>query len=98
MPGTFEYDFSQTGGEYKGKSSFSTGLFIGGQFVDSKSGKTLDVINPVNGEVVGKVSAGDKEDVDIAVKAAEKAHQTVWGGTFPPFPFVGVVQKADGAG
>lgn len=80
MPGTFEYDFSTTGGEFKGKSSFSTGLFINGEFVDAKSGKTLDVINPVNGEVVGKVSAGDKEDVDIAVKAAEKAHQTVWGG------------------
>ena len=80
MPGTFEYDFSTTGGEFKGKSSFSTGLFINGEFVDAKSGKTIDVINPVNGEVVGKVSAGDKEDVDIAVKAAEKAHQTVWGG------------------
>ncbi|GHJ89961.1 hypothetical protein NliqN6_6363 [Naganishia liquefaciens] len=79
MPGTFEYDFSTTGGEFKGKSSFSTGLFINGEFVDAKSGKTIDVINPVNGEVVGKVSAGDKEDVDIAVKAAEKAHQTVWG-------------------
>ena len=82
MPGTFEYDFSTTGGEFKGKSSFSTGLFINGEFVDAKSGKTIDVINPVNGEVVGKVSAGDKEDVDIAVKAAEKAHQTVWGGKF----------------
>ncbi|KAJ9114078.1 hypothetical protein QFC22_005898 [Naganishia vaughanmartiniae] len=79
MPATFEYDFSTTGGVYKGKSSFSTGLFIGGQFVDAKSGATLDVINPVNGKVVGKVAAGDKADVDAAVKAAEKAHQTVWG-------------------
>ncbi|KAJ9117393.1 hypothetical protein QFC24_006489 [Naganishia onofrii] len=79
MPTTFEYDFSTTGGVYKGKSSFSTGLFIGGQFVDAKSGATLDVINPVNGKVVGKVAAGDKADVDAAVKAADKAHQTVWG-------------------
>lgn len=80
MPTTFEYDFSTTGGVYKGKSSFSTGLFIGGQFVDAKSGATLEVINPVNGKVIGKVAAGDKADVDAAVKVAEKAHQTVWGG------------------
>ncbi|KAJ9091002.1 hypothetical protein QFC19_009298 [Naganishia cerealis] len=79
MPGIFEYDFSTTGGVFKGKSSFSTGLFIDGQFVDSKAGATIDVINPVTGKAVGKVSAGDKADVDLAVKAAEKAHRTVWG-------------------
>lgn len=48
--------------------------------MDAKSGATLDVINPVNGKVVGKVAAGDKADVDAAVKAADRAHQTVWGG------------------
>ena len=46
--------------------------FIGGQFVDSASGATLDVENPANGQVIAKVPASDKEDVDRAVNAAAR--------------------------
>lgn len=40
MPSTFDYDFSGHG--WEGKSSFSTGLFIGGKFVDGVEGKTIE--------------------------------------------------------
>uniref|UniRef100_A0A9I9DXB8 Aldehyde dehydrogenase 1 n=1 Tax=Cucumis melo TaxID=3656 RepID=A0A9I9DXB8_CUCME len=50
-----------------------TKLFINGQFVDSVSGKTFDTIDPRTEEVIATVAAGDKEDVDLAVKAARQA-------------------------
>ncbi|XP_039023813.1 aldehyde dehydrogenase family 2 member C4-like [Hibiscus syriacus] len=50
-----------------------TKLFINGDFVDSVSGKTLDTIDPRTGEVITKVSLGDAEDIDLAVKAARQA-------------------------
>jgi aldehyde dehydrogenase (NAD+) len=42
--------------------------------------KTLDVINPANEEVVGKIALGGEADVDKAVKAARKAFAT-WSQT-----------------
>ncbi|GLT98513.1 hypothetical protein SLE2022_160150 [Rubroshorea leprosula] len=50
-----------------------TKLFINGQFVDSVSGKTFETFDPRNGEVIARVAEGDKEDVDLAVKAARHA-------------------------
>ncbi|KAL2929537.1 Aldehyde dehydrogenase family 2 member C4 [Bienertia sinuspersici] len=35
--------------------------------------KTFETIDPRNGEVIAKVAEGNKEDVDLAVKAARKA-------------------------
>ncbi|EPQ61365.1 aldehyde dehydrogenase [Gloeophyllum trabeum ATCC 11539] len=77
MPSTFTHEFNTP--VYKGKSSFNTGLFIDGKFVDGQDGETIDVINPTNGKVITKVSAGTAKDVDIAVAAAQKAFDTVWG-------------------
>src|ERR1700761_640995 len=48
-------------------------LFINNQWVEAKSGKTLDVFDPSTGKVIAKVAAADKEDVDEAVKAARAA-------------------------
>ncbi|GMI97715.1 REDUCED EPIDERMAL FLUORESCENCE1, aldehyde dehydrogenase 2C4, aldehyde dehydrogenase 1A [Hibiscus trionum] len=50
-----------------------TKLFINGEFVDSVSGKTFDTFDPRTGEVITKVSLGDAEDIDLAVKAARHA-------------------------
>ncbi|XP_021741352.1 aldehyde dehydrogenase family 2 member C4-like [Chenopodium quinoa] len=50
-----------------------TKLFINGEFVDSFSGKTLETIDPRNGEMIARVAEGDQKDVDLAVKAARKA-------------------------
>mmetsp|Transcript_32817 Transcript_32817/g.57242 ORF Transcript_32817/g.57242 Transcript_32817/m.57242 type:complete len:502 (+) Transcript_32817:4115-5620(+) len=50
-----------------------TKLFINGEFVNSVSGKTFDVVNPYTETVIAKVQEGDAKDIDLAVKAARKA-------------------------
>jgi 5-carboxymethyl-2-hydroxymuconic-semialdehyde dehydrogenase len=47
--------------------------FIDGAFVDSVSGKTFDVLDPVSNETYVQAAAGQKEDVDRAVAAARRA-------------------------
>ncbi|KAM1478902.1 hypothetical protein ACFX2I_026271 [Malus domestica] len=63
-----------------------TQLFINGGFVDSVSGKTFETIDPRTGEVITRVAEGDKEDVDLAVKAARAAFDH---GTWPRLPGAG---------
>jgi phenylacetaldehyde dehydrogenase len=46
---------------------------IGGKWTDAKSGKTFEVINPADGQVIAHVAAGEKEDIDLAVAAARDA-------------------------
>jgi len=48
-------------------------MLIGGRFVDAISGRTLDVENPATGKIFTTVPAGDKQDVDLAVRAARDA-------------------------
>ncbi|RUS68971.1 hypothetical protein EGW08_023268 [Elysia chlorotica] len=50
-------------------------LFIDNKFVDSINGKTIPVINPTNEELICEVQAAEKEDVDVAVKAARRAFE-----------------------
>ena len=47
--------------------------FIAGEFVDSKSGETMEVLNPSTGEVIAEVPRGSAEDVERAVEAAKSA-------------------------
>jgi 1-pyrroline dehydrogenase len=47
--------------------------FIGGEWVDSAGGETMEVLNPATGEVIAEVPAATAEDVDRAVQAAKKA-------------------------
>lgn len=47
--------------------------FINGEWVNSVGTDTIDVINPATEEVIGKISAGTKEDLDKAVAAAKAA-------------------------
>jgi phenylacetaldehyde dehydrogenase len=51
-------------------------LFINGEWVEARSGKTIDVINPSTAQVIAKVAAGAATDVDLAVKAARKAFES----------------------
>ncbi|KAM5356808.1 hypothetical protein ACJ41O_003454 [Fusarium nematophilum] len=48
-------------------------LFINGEFVPSKSGKTFEVLNPTTEKVTAKVFEADATDVDDAVAAAKAA-------------------------
>ena len=47
--------------------------FIGGEFVESESGETMEVLNPSSGEVIAEVPRGTAEDVGRAVDAAKAA-------------------------
>lgn len=58
-------------------------MLINGEFVASKSGKTFDTINPATGEVITKVYEADKEDIDLAVKAARTAYEGEWKKVSP---------------
>ena len=48
-------------------------FYINGEWVKSESNELIDVINPANEEVIGQVTAGTKEDIDLAVSSAFKA-------------------------
>ncbi|KAL0366568.1 UNVERIFIED_CONTAM: Aldehyde dehydrogenase family 2 member C4 [Sesamum radiatum] len=60
-----------------------TKLFINGEFVPSISGKTFENIDPRTEEVIANVSEADKEDVDLAAKAARQAFDD---GPWPRLP------------
>ena len=48
-------------------------MLIDGEFVEARSGNTLDVYDPAIGEPMTHVPAGDAEDVELAVGAARRA-------------------------
>ncbi|KAF2501470.1 aldehyde dehydrogenase-like protein [Lophium mytilinum] len=50
-----------------------TGLFIGNEWVKSKSGEKITSINPTDEKEIVSVYAAGPEDVDLAVAAARKA-------------------------
>jgi len=54
-------------------------LFIDGRFVAPHSGRYFDSINPATEEKLCEIAHGDEADVDLAVKAARRAFDTVWG-------------------
>ncbi len=47
--------------------------FIGGQWVEARSGRTFESRDPATGEVVGQCADSGPEDMDQAVKAAAEA-------------------------
>src|SRR3954464_3621280 len=49
------------------------GLFVGGDFVDPKSGSYLTTIDPATEEPLAEVAEGNAEDIDLAVGAAREA-------------------------
>ena len=58
-------------------------LFIGGEWVEPATGETQDDIDPATGEVIAKIAVADKNDIDRAVAAAQKAYDEVWFDTPP---------------
>ena len=51
------------------------GLLIDGRFSPAQSGKTFDVIDPGNGELIARLAEGDAADIDLAVAAARRAFE-----------------------
>ena len=58
-------------------------MFIDGDWVESKGKKTFKTLNPENNEPWAEVPEANKNDVDIAVKAAQKAFVGSWSKLFP---------------
>jgi phenylacetaldehyde dehydrogenase len=59
-------------------------LFIGGNWVDARSGETFSTLNPATGEELAQVASGGKEDVDRAVLAARQAFESgAWSRMTP---------------
>lgn len=52
-------------------------MYINGRFVEARSGRWIDVLNPSTEEVVSRQPEGTIEDVDEALEAARKA-QKAW--------------------
>ncbi len=57
-------------------------MFIDGQWVESSTGDTREVVNPANGEVIAVTTEGNEEDVRKAVAAAKRAfYEDGWWDT-----------------
>ena len=48
------------------------GQYIDGKWQSSSNKETYDVINPATEEIIGKASKASSEDIDIALKSAER--------------------------
>ena len=58
-------------------------MFIDGEWVASSSNKKIETLNPEHNEVWATVPEANEEDVDKAVKAAQKAFENTWGNLHP---------------
>ncbi|MER8554048.1 aldehyde dehydrogenase family protein [Mesorhizobium sp. M0142] len=58
-------------------------MFIGGGWVDARSGRTMETRNPATGAVIATVPRGDRLDIDLAVTAARKAFEGPWSRLKP---------------
>src|SRR5256884_5558406 len=56
----------------------SYGLFIGGEFVDTKDGELFKTINPASEDVLAEVTAAGASDVETGVAAARDAYEHRW--------------------
>jgi aldehyde dehydrogenase (NAD+) len=54
------------------------GLFIGGEFVEPRSGRWFPTVNPATEEPLAEVAEAGIEDVDLAVDAARRAFEDGW--------------------
>ncbi len=67
------------------------GQFIDGKWQKSSGGETYDVLNPATEEVIGKASKANKEDINKALRSAEKGLE-IWKNT-PPWERAKVIRK-----
>ncbi|MEO8108639.1 MAG: CoA-acylating methylmalonate-semialdehyde dehydrogenase [Ginsengibacter sp.] len=57
-----------------------TNNYINGKFQGSSSGKTIDVVSPIDGTLLSRVYLSSSKDLDEAVNAAQKAFES-WSKT-----------------
>ncbi len=68
--------------------------FIGGKFVPPVKGDYFDNISPIDGKAFTKVARSTKEDIELAIDAAEEAFKT-WGKSSPAYRSKVLNQIAD---
>ena len=59
-----------------------TRLYIGGEWVESTSGRSIDVRDPATGKVIATIADASVDDAKRAMDAAAE-HQAAWGKTAP---------------
>jgi len=59
----------------KNSLDFRTQAFIGGNYVNSTSGKTFESISPVDGQIITNIAECDVEDINKAVIAAREVFE-----------------------
>lgn len=47
--------------------------FIGGEWIEPKSGEYFENLSPVSGEVLTKIPRSNEQDVELAVSADKKS-------------------------
>ena len=62
-------------------------FYINGEWVDPKKSETIDIINPADETIIGKLNVGSSEDIDRAAKAAKIA--------FPSYSQTSVKDRLD---
>ena len=58
-------------------------MFIGGEWTDGAAEEALPVVNPATGDTIAEIPRGTEDDVDRAVRAAQKAFDETWFDTTP---------------
>jgi aldehyde dehydrogenase (NAD+) len=59
------------------------GLFVGGEWVEPRSGEHYTTISPATEEPLAEVAQAGPEDVDLAVQTAREAFEDGWSGLAP---------------
>jgi succinate-semialdehyde dehydrogenase/glutarate-semialdehyde dehydrogenase len=70
----------------------NTQLLINNEWQDAEGGKTIDVLNPATGQVIGTVAHASKKDLDRALDAAQQGFE-VWRKT-PAIERAAIMRKA----
>jgi len=81
-PAAFEYVSSRESRDLV-RLAERYGLFIGGDFVEPRSGEYLATVDPSTEEPLAEVAQAGPEDVDVAVKAAREAYERRWSRIRP---------------
>jgi aldehyde dehydrogenase (NAD+) len=77
VPSAFEYATAPESREIV-RLEERYGLFIGGEFVEPRSGEFQPSINPASEEPLAEVAYAGAEDVDLAVRTARNAFENGW--------------------
>ncbi len=87
-----KYEWEETDGVATATETLKN--FVDGELVDPADGRTSAVINPATGEEIAQAPDSGAEDVDRAVKAANRAFES-WGRTTPAERATALLALAD---